>query len=69
MDSYRALIEITGEQSNSLPRATPGVVKERQYSAAYLDDAPNSDRTIVLRKRIVEGSRRFLEKRYVIKTI
>lgn len=36
-------------------------MKERQFSEDYLDEAPGSRRAISLRKRIVDGSRTFLE--------
>jgi nuclear pore complex protein Nup93 len=54
---------MTGEKDSILSQSASGVVKERHFKEAYLDDAPNSERTITLRKKIVEGSRRFLEKR------
>lgn len=42
----------------------PGSIQERQFSGDYLDETPNSRRAISLRKRIVEGSRSFLEKSF-----
>lgn len=42
----------------------PGAVRERQFSEVYLDETPNSRKAINLRKRIVEGSRSFLERSF-----
>ena len=54
--SYDALMEITGETN----------AKERQFADDYLDEVPNSARSMNIRKRIIDGSRRCLEKSYVI---
>ena len=53
-DSYDALIEMTGESK----------AKERQYAEDYLDEVPNSQRSIRIRKRIIDGSRACLEKAF-----
>ena len=58
-DSYDALIEIIGESE----------AKERQFAAEYLDEVPNSAKSMNVRKRIIDGSRRCLEKSYVIFTL
>lgn len=55
-DSYDALIEIVGETG----------AKERQFADDYLDEVPNSAKSMNIRKRIIDGSRRCLEKSYVI---
>ena len=55
-DSYDALMEIVGETS----------AKERQFANEYLDEVQNSARSMSIRKRIIDGSRRCLEKSYVI---
>lgn len=59
--AYEALITITGEDASVDNLAAPGAVKERQYAAAYLDDNQSSTAAIRLRKRIANGSRKFLE--------
>lgn len=41
-----------------------GAIRERQFSEEYLDEAPNSRRAMNLRKRIIEGSRSFLERSF-----
>ncbi|KAI9373989.1 Nup93/Nic96-domain-containing protein [Aspergillus egyptiacus] len=60
-DAYRALISIVGETSDVKDISDPAAIKERQFSAEYLSETPNSHQAVTLRKRIVEGSRRFLE--------
>ena len=53
-DAYDALMEIVAESK----------AKERQYADDYLDEIPNSARNIKIRKRIIDGSRRCLEKAF-----
>ena len=53
-DAFKVLIEITKE----------GEAKERQYADDYLDEMPNSTRSIKMRKQIVDGSRTSLEKAF-----
>lgn len=55
-DSYDALVEIVGESE----------AKERQFADDYLDEIPNSAKSMNIRKRIIDGSRRCLEKSYVV---
>ncbi|KAJ9649498.1 nuclear pore complex subunit [Coniosporium tulheliwenetii] len=64
VDAYKALVEITGEDANKQLQSDAGAIKERQYAKDYLDEAPNSQRSIAIRKRILDGSRRFLEKSF-----
>ncbi|KAL4869322.1 hypothetical protein BDV12DRAFT_167918 [Aspergillus spectabilis] len=59
--AYRALINIVGESDDMVDMSTPSALKERQFSEDYLSEAPNSPQAVNLRKRIVEGSRKFLE--------
>lgn len=59
--AYDALIQITGENVNIERASDPGAVKERQYAQDYLDDAPNSRGRFNVKKRIINGSRQFLE--------
>ncbi|KKK19385.1 hypothetical protein ARAM_006767 [Aspergillus rambellii] len=63
-DAYRALINIIGESPEVTNMSDPGAIKERQFSAEYLNEVPNSHQAVGLRKRIVEGSRKFLEKSF-----
>ncbi|EIT77755.1 nuclear pore complex protein An-Nic96 [Aspergillus flavus] len=60
-DAYHALISIVQETPNIVNTSDPGALKERQFSEDYLEEAPASRRAISLRKRIVDGSRTFLE--------
>ncbi|KAH1487352.1 hypothetical protein LV164_008259 [Aspergillus fumigatus] len=63
-DAYRALISIVKEPPNTTSPSDPSMVRERQFSEDYLDETPNSRRTTNLKKRILEGSRSFLEKAF-----
>ncbi|KAL3469117.1 Nup93/Nic96-domain-containing protein [Aspergillus californicus] len=60
-DAYRALISIVEESPEITDISDPISIKERQFSEEYLNEAPNSRQAVNLRKRIVEGSRKFLE--------
>ena len=51
-DSYDALVQIVGESE----------AKERQFADEYLDEVPNSAKSMNIRKRIIDGSRCYLEK-------
>lgn len=55
VDSYNALVEITGESE----------AKEWQFADEYLDEVPISAKSMNIRKKILDGSRRCLEKSYV----
>jgi nuclear pore complex protein Nup93 len=59
--AYDALIRVTGEHPNIENASEPEPVKERQYAASYLDDHANSAVSARIRKRIITGSREFLE--------
>ncbi|PWY69814.1 NIC-domain-containing protein [Aspergillus sclerotioniger CBS 115572] len=61
-DAYRALISIVAEPPNIINISDPAARAERQFSEDYLDEVSNSRRAVSLKKRIVEGSRSFLEK-------
>ncbi|OJJ84895.1 linker nucleoporin NIC96 [Aspergillus glaucus CBS 516.65] len=63
-DAYQALICIVNESSKVMSASDPGSIQERRFSEDYLDEIPNSRKAINLRKRIVEGSRSFLEKSF-----
>ncbi|KAL6718307.1 nuclear pore complex subunit [Lecanora helva] len=53
-DAYNALMEIAAE----------GKAKGRQYADDYLDEAPNSGKAVKIRKNVINGSRRCLEKAF-----
>lgn len=60
--AYNALIEIVGEKPNSRGVSEPNVPRQRQFAKAWIEDAPNSPSAINLRKRILAGAGRYLEK-------
>ncbi|KAF2788481.1 nuclear pore protein-like protein [Melanomma pulvis-pyrius CBS 109.77] len=66
VNAYNALISITGEKENphapSIETTTP---RQRCFAREYLDEAPNSTYALKTRKRILDGSRKFLEKRFL----
>ena len=62
--SYKALVQITGEDLAKESTAEPGAVRERQYATAYLDDTQSPNGKMAVRKRILNGSCRFLEQLY-----
>ncbi|KAF2828354.1 NIC-domain-containing protein [Ophiobolus disseminans] len=66
MNAYGALVEITGERSE-LEAPNPGSnnPKPRSFLKDYLDDQPNSAGSVRMRKRILDGSRTFLEKKFL----
>jgi len=53
-DAYDALVDIVGEHR----------AKQRQFADDYLDETPNSARLMKIRKMIIDGSRRCLEKAF-----
>ncbi|KAK2589463.1 nuclear pore complex subunit [Conoideocrella luteorostrata] len=65
VEAYRAMIEIIGEDADAETTIYSATAKERQYARMYLDDNPNSARSIDMRKRILHGSTAFLEKQFM----
>lgn len=59
--AYHALISITGEARNVTSFNEPGAPKEREFASDYLNEVSTSKGATALRKRIVEGSRVYLE--------
>ncbi|KAI9793142.1 MAG: hypothetical protein M1833_000827 [Piccolia ochrophora] len=64
VDAYRALIEIVRENASIRSLAEPKAVRERQFTKDYLDEVPRSVQITRMKKRILEGSRRFLEQQF-----
>ncbi|KKY21229.1 putative nuclear pore protein [Diplodia seriata] len=64
IESYNALVEIIGERMPDDSNMTPAP-KERQFAQDYLDETPTSGRSIAMRKRILDGGRSFLEKKFL----
>ncbi|KAL8662795.1 MAG: hypothetical protein Q9202_004396 [Teloschistes flavicans] len=64
IDAYKALIDIVQEQSRpelGSPSAGP---KQRQFLSDYTDETPNSANQTGIRRRVLDGSRRSLEKQF-----
>lgn len=59
VDAYRAMMEIVGEnpEKDEVPR-------ERQYAKMYLDPSAQSANAINMRKQILSGANRFLERQF-----
>ena len=66
VSAYGALTSVIGEKPESEGSA-PGVnsPKERSFAKDYLDEQPNSVASIRMRKRILDGSRKYLENRFL----
>jgi nuclear pore complex protein Nup93 len=66
ISAYGALISITGEKSEQ-EASNPGSnqPRERGFAKDYLDDQSNSVASVRMRKRILDGSRKFLEGRFL----
>lgn len=64
VNTYNALVHITNEDISKVSMSDPGAVKERQYAVDYLDDSPHSKGNMAIRKRIINGSRAFLEAQF-----
>lgn len=59
IDAYRALKDIVGETSAEV--APTHAISQRQYAKQYLDESSNSASAMHMRRRILKGSRQFLE--------
>ena len=66
VNAYGALVSITGEK-NEVEASNPGSnqPKERSFAKDYLDDQPNSVASVRMRKRILDGSRKYLENKFL----
>ena len=60
--SYKALVEITNEDPAAERVTDPNAIRERQFADDYLDESPRSERSTKMKRRIIDGSRRYLEK-------
>ncbi|KAF2500568.1 NIC-domain-containing protein [Lophium mytilinum] len=65
VDAYNALIEITEENANVTNVTDEGAVRERSFTRAYLAENSNSADSLAIRKAILNGSRKYLEKSYL----
>jgi len=64
-NAYRALIEIIGEDPDAQRPTDPTAVKERSYVKSYLSENPNSKEQMDIKRRILRGSTRHLEKMFL----
>jgi nuclear pore complex protein Nup93 len=60
--AYRAVIEMIDEFEEETTASDPLAIKERSFMEAYLDVNSKSAKSIALKKRIIRGSCRHLEK-------
>lgn len=65
VDAYRAMVQIVGENPDADSPGADATASERQFSSVYLSVEPNSPGAISLRKRILAGANRFLEKKFM----
>lgn len=64
VEAYRAMIEVVGEE----PAVSPlgySATKERHFAGMYLDENPNSAKSVEMKKRILSGANAFLEKQFI----
>ena len=64
VNAYGAVREVIGEQHETESLSDIEFVKERQFAKAYLDEMPDSPSSIQIRKMILAGATRHLEKRF-----
>ncbi|KAH7380625.1 Nup93/Nic96-domain-containing protein [Pyrenochaeta sp. MPI-SDFR-AT-0127] len=66
ISAYGALISITSEKTE-LEASNPGSSnpKERSFAKDYLDEQSNSVASVRMRKRVLDGSRKYLEGRFL----
>ncbi|PTB73205.1 NIC-domain-containing protein [Trichoderma longibrachiatum ATCC 18648] len=65
VEAYRAMIEIVGEDAEAETALSSKTAKERQFAEMYLDENPNSQRSVDMRRRILSGANAFLEKQFL----
>lgn len=65
VDAYRAMVLIVGENPDADAPGADATASERQFSSVYLSAEANSPGTISLRKRILAGANKFLEKKFM----
>lgn len=65
VEAYRAVMEIVGEDSTPDPALGYVSSRERQFANMYLDENPNSNQSVEMRRRILSGVNSFLEKQFM----
>jgi len=59
------MIEIVKENPEATSLTDPRAVRERQFADEYLEESPQSANALKMRRTILDGSRRALEKQFV----
>lgn len=65
VDAFRAMVDIVGENPDADAPGADATAQERQYAGSYLDPNANSEHTLAIRKRILVGANRFLERKFM----
>lgn len=65
MNAYKALISITDEKEDVEVSAGSSIPRVRYFAKDYLDESPNSAASVKVRRRILNGSLRFLETKFL----
>ncbi|KAI0198707.1 Nup93/Nic96-domain-containing protein [Astrocystis sublimbata] len=64
VDAYHAAMSIVGEDPDAETFAADATARERQFKDHYLDPNDRSAGSLQMRKRILDGANRFLEKKF-----
>ena len=62
--AYRAVMDVVGEDPEADVANGRGTARQRQFARSYLDPNPNSANAISIRKRILAGASRHLERQF-----
>lgn len=65
VEAYLAVVEIVGENPDAETTLNNATAKERDFSDMYLNENPNSPKSVDMRKRILTGANSFLEKQFL----
>lgn len=65
VDAYRAMVDVVGENPDADAPGADATAQERQYAGSYLDPNANSEHTLAIRKRILAGANKFLERKFM----
>ncbi|TPX11034.1 uncharacterized protein E0L32_008071 [Thyridium curvatum] len=64
VDAFKAVMEMVGEDPDADPTVRGATARERQFAKTYLDPNPNSQNASAMRKRILTGANRHLERQF-----
>ncbi|EEQ29995.1 protein kinase domain-containing protein [Microsporum canis CBS 113480] len=64
LEAYHALISITNEPASSVGYFEPGALRPRQFAKDYGEDSPGSVDALKMRRQIIAGSRKHLERTF-----